>query len=70
MSPKEEKWGVTDPDGLVKGVEGVRAVDASLLPFVPAGHTQAATYAVAERISDLIKAKWVLYCSKRLRFGV
>ncbi|KAF9002710.1 aryl-alcohol-oxidase from pleurotus Eryingii [Cyathus striatus] len=58
MSPKGEKWGVTDPDGAVKGVEEVRIVDASLLPFVPAGHTQAATYAVAERIADLIKAKW------------
>ncbi|KAF9002716.1 glucose-methanol-choline oxidoreductase [Cyathus striatus] len=59
MSPKGETWGVTDPDGVIKGVEGLELLMlVCWYPFVPAGHTQAATYAVAERIADLIKAKW------------
>ncbi|TFK33877.1 aryl-alcohol-oxidase from pleurotus Eryingii [Crucibulum laeve] len=56
MTPKNAKTGVVDPDLKVKKVGGLRIVDASVLPFVPAGHTQAATYALAERAADLIKA--------------
>jgi len=58
MSPRNADYGVVDPDLLVKGVQHLRIVDASILHFVPAGNTQAATYIVAERAADLIKAKW------------
>ncbi|KAK0222755.1 aryl-alcohol oxidase precursor [Armillaria nabsnona] len=46
---------VVDPDLKLKKAAGVRVVDASILPFVPAGHTQAAVYAIADRAADLIK---------------
>ncbi|KAG7098364.1 hypothetical protein E1B28_000322 [Marasmius oreades] len=58
MSPKGASWGVVDPDLRVKGVEGIRVVDASIFPIIPAAHTQAPTYIVAERAADLIKAAW------------
>ncbi|KAF8883635.1 pyranose dehydrogenase [Gymnopilus junonius] len=58
MSPKNANFGVVDPDLKVKGAQGLRIVDASVMPFVPAAHTQAATYVIAERASDLIKADW------------
>jgi len=58
MSPRDATWGVVNPDLLVKGVDGLRIVDASVLPFVPSAHTQAATYVVAERGADLIKQRW------------
>ncbi|KAF9264085.1 pyranose dehydrogenase [Marasmius fiardii PR-910] len=58
MSPRNADWGVVDPDLRMKGVEGVRIVDASVLPFVPAAHTQAPVYIVAERAADLVKAHW------------
>ncbi|KAJ7497656.1 hypothetical protein FB451DRAFT_1212279 [Mycena latifolia] len=58
MSPKGAPYGVADPDLLVKGLTGLRVVDASVLPVVPAAHTQAAVYIFAERAADLIKAAW------------
>ncbi|KAF9262617.1 aryl-alcohol oxidase [Marasmius fiardii PR-910] len=58
MSKKGAQWGVVDPDLLVKGVKGVRVVDASVLPFVPACHTQVPAYMVGERGADLIKDDW------------
>ncbi|KAF8665712.1 hypothetical protein AX16_000162 [Volvariella volvacea WC 439] len=56
MSPVGASWGVVDPDLKVKGAEGLRIVDASVLPIVPSAHTQAPVYVVAERAADLIKA--------------
>ncbi|KAJ7141349.1 alcohol oxidase [Mycena epipterygia] len=58
MSPKGATWGVVDPDLLVKGLTGLRIVDLSVVPFIPAAHPQAAVYIMAERTSDLIKAAW------------
>ncbi|KAK7473197.1 hypothetical protein VKT23_001295 [Stygiomarasmius scandens] len=60
MSPKGASWGVVDPDLKVKGVDGLRVVDASVFPRIPSAHTQAPTYIVAERASDLIKKDWNL----------
>ncbi|KAK0479231.1 aryl-alcohol oxidase precursor [Armillaria novae-zelandiae] len=56
MSPEGADWGVVDPDLKLKGANGVRIVDASVLPFIPSAHTQAAVYIIAERAADLIKA--------------
>ncbi|KAG6808584.1 hypothetical protein H0H92_003645 [Tricholoma furcatifolium] len=62
MSPRGANYGVVDPDLRVKGVVGLRVIDASvlvkMLPVVPAGHTQATVYVLAERASDLIKEFW------------
>ncbi|KAK7047647.1 hypothetical protein VNI00_006415 [Paramarasmius palmivorus] len=58
MSAVDAEYGVVDPDLLVKGVEGLRIVDASVFPFVTCGHTQAPVYIIAERGADLIKKAW------------
>ncbi|KAF5350327.1 hypothetical protein D9758_012818 [Tetrapyrgos nigripes] len=47
--------GVTDPRLRVRGVKGLRVVDASVLPIIPECHTQAAVYLIAERAASLIK---------------
>src|SRR5439155_85221 len=45
--------GVVDTELRVNGVEALRAVDASVMPMVPRGNTNAPTIAVAERAADL-----------------
>lgn len=47
--------GVVDSCLRVYGVEGLWVADASMMPILPAAHTQATVYAVAEYASDLIQ---------------
>ena len=46
---------VVDPTLRVRGVKGLRVVDASIIPLQITGHTQAPTVAIAEKAADLIK---------------
>ncbi|POX42592.1 choline dehydrogenase [Streptomyces sp. Ru73] len=47
---------VTDPALRVRGVTGLRVVDASVMPRITRGHTNAPTVMIAERAADLIRS--------------
>ncbi|KAL4975123.1 hypothetical protein BDW66DRAFT_167410 [Aspergillus desertorum] len=48
---KFQVGGVVDADFRVHGVKGLRVVDASVLPMLPATHIQSSVYAIAERLT-------------------
>ena len=45
---------VVDSELRVRGTEGLRVIDASVMPVIPRGNTNAPTIAVAERGADLV----------------
>lgn len=55
MGRTNDTGAVVDSRGRVIGVQSLRVIDSSSLPFTPPGHTQGYTYAHAEKLVDDIK---------------
>jgi choline dehydrogenase len=47
---------VVDPELRVYGVEGLRVADASIMPFITTGNTNAPAFMIGEKASDLLLA--------------
>lgn len=56
MGSASDPMAVTDPNGRVHGMAGLRVVDASIFPVVPCANTNFPTIMSAEKIADAILA--------------
>ncbi|MGH8149524.1 MAG: GMC family oxidoreductase [Steroidobacteraceae bacterium] len=52
-----DEHAVVDAELKVRGIDGLRVIDASVMPNVPGGNTNAPTIMVAEKGADLIRGK-------------
>jgi 4-pyridoxate dehydrogenase len=57
MALADDPLGVVDPELRVRGVTGLRIIDASIIPSIVSGPTNGPTIAVAEKGADIVRGK-------------
>lgn len=57
MGPAGSTWAVVDDQLRVHGLEGLRVIDASVMPRMISANLNASTMMIADRASDLIRGK-------------
>ena len=56
MGTKDDPMAVTDDRLRVRGIEGLRVIDASVMPTMPSGNINAPVIMVAEKGADMMLA--------------
>lgn len=67
MGAADDATAVVWPDLRVRGVDGLRVADASIMPTIPHGNTNAASIMIGERASELILGCAIAQSTPRLR---
>jgi 5-(hydroxymethyl)furfural/furfural oxidase len=57
MGAPDDRDAVTDPAGRVRGIAGLRVIDASIMPTIPRGNTNIPTIMIAEKLADQMLAE-------------
>ena len=59
MGPADTTWAVVDDQLRVHGMQGLRVIDASIMPRMISANLNASTLMIADKASDLIRGKSV-----------
>ncbi|XP_050089615.1 glucose dehydrogenase [FAD, quinone]-like [Anopheles aquasalis] len=59
MGPATDPGAVVNAQLQVYGIRGLRVVDASIMPTIPASHTNAVVFMIGEKAADMVKEYWV-----------
>jgi choline dehydrogenase len=57
MGPETDKTSVVSDELKVHGLQGLRVVDASVMPSMPSANTYSSTMMIAEKASDMIRGR-------------
>lgn len=58
MGPTSDLDAVVDPELMVHGIKNLRVMDASIMPVIPASHTNSVAQMIGEKGTDMVKVKW------------
>ena len=56
MGPDSDPMAVVGSDLRVRGIEGLRVIDCSIIPFIPSGNTNAPAMAIGSKAAEMIAA--------------
>jgi len=59
MGPSNDSMAVVNPELRVYGIDGLRVIDASIMPTITSGNINAPVIMIGEKGADMIKARYM-----------